>query len=274
MSRWSSRGVSVQGVTLRVYRTGGNKPPVVAAHGFADNGLFWTSVAQALEAQYEVIMYDARGHGLSPMPAEGIPAEAHVEDLANLVRALGLDRPVLMGHSMGAGTVAGVAAKYPDLTRAIILEDPGWRNEATAQPGAPAVNFRARALAEAQRYRTMSREEVMADCRAKHPLWPEAQVGPWADSRFQLDMRIFDTIGGPRPPWQDMARAIACPALLITADPERGSIVTPEVAAEAATLLRHGQVLRLPGAGHAIRSDQLDAFVAAVSAFLAQVYGR
>ena len=54
------------GIRLHYYRTGdGTKPAVVLCHGFSDSGLCWTPVARQLEADYDVIMLDARGHGLS-----------------------------------------------------------------------------------------------------------------------------------------------------------------------------------------------------------------
>ncbi len=73
---------------------------------------------------YDIIMFDARGHGLSDPPTAADPADVQVEDLAGLIRELKLDRPVLMGHSMGSTSVAHFAAKYPDVPRAVILEDP------------------------------------------------------------------------------------------------------------------------------------------------------
>ncbi len=272
MAEWASYDVPLEGVTLRIYRTNGGKPPVVLAHGFADSGLFWTAVAQALEAQFELIMYDARGHGLSPLPAEGMGTSAMVEDLANLIRALGLDRPALMGHSMGAGTVAGLAVAHPELTRGIVLEDPGWRDPTVAPMDMGA--FRQRIRDEVQRYRKISREEVIADCQARHPLWPAVQCGAWADARLQLDPRILEGLGGLGGNWRETARAIACPVLLVTADVDRGGIVTPEVAAEAKTLLKRGQVVHIGGAGHAIRSDQLGLFVQTVTPFLAGLYAQ
>jgi pimeloyl-ACP methyl ester carboxylesterase len=69
-------------------------------------------------------MYDARGHGYSDKPDGPYDLATHVADLVGLIRALGLEKPVLMGHSMGGGTVALAAATHPDLARAVILEDP------------------------------------------------------------------------------------------------------------------------------------------------------
>jgi N-formylmaleamate deformylase len=59
--------------------------------------------------------------------------------------------------------------------------------------------------------------------------------------------------------------------LLITADPERGAIVTPQVAAEAQRLQPLVQVVRLPGAGHNVRREAFEPYVQAVRSFLAAV---
>ena len=106
MSNWSSGDVIANGIKIHYVRTGGTKLPLVLAHGFSDNGLCWTRVAQVLEKDYDVIMADARGHGLSDAPESGYSAEDHAADLAGLIQALHLDKPALMGHSMGAATVA------------------------------------------------------------------------------------------------------------------------------------------------------------------------
>ena len=272
MAAWISADLSLQGVRLHYYRTGGNKPAVVLAHGFSDNGLCWTAVAQALEAQYDLVMYDARGHGLSELPEAGTDRDVASEDLAGLVRSLGLDKPVLMGHSMGAGTVAGAAARYPELARGVVLEDPGWRTEGPSPSAQERTTWLERMRQDALRFKAMTRDELLVEFRAKYSAWSEAEIGPLADSALQFNPRVAQLLGGPHPGWQEVARAIACPVLLITADPDRGGIVTPEVAAEAAGLLRQGQVVHIPGAGHSVRRDQFGPYMEAVKAFLAQVF--
>lgn len=67
---------------------------------------------------------------------------------------------------------------------------------------------------------------------------------------------------------QELLPRITCPVLLITADPELGAIVTPEVAAEAQRLLPSLWVVRLRGAGHNIRREQFQGYLQAVQAFL------
>src|SRR5947209_17951539 len=89
VAAWTSGEVQTNGIRMHYYRTGGDglKPQLVLAHGATDDGLCWTRVAQALETEYDVIMPDARGHGLSDAPAEGYTASDHAADLAGLITA-------------------------------------------------------------------------------------------------------------------------------------------------------------------------------------------
>jgi len=81
MSAWQSGEVEANGIRLHYTRTGGAKPPVVLAHGFSDDGLCWTPVAEALAPEYDVIMVDARGHGRSSAPEQGYSATIQAADL-------------------------------------------------------------------------------------------------------------------------------------------------------------------------------------------------
>jgi len=100
---WAEGDVLTNGIRMHYYRTGGDKPPLVLAHGFSDNGLCWSPVARVLQADYDVIMIDARNHGKSEAPATAGGSRAQGDDLAGLIRALKLEEPAVMGHSMGGG---------------------------------------------------------------------------------------------------------------------------------------------------------------------------
>ena len=121
---WQSDTIEVNGLRLHYTRTGGDKPALVLAHGFSDDGLCWAPVAEILAPDYDVIMVDARGHGRSAAPEQGYGSAEHVADLAGVISALRLQRPILLGHSMGAMSTLLLAGTYPDLPRAILLEDP------------------------------------------------------------------------------------------------------------------------------------------------------
>ena len=84
-------------------------------HGVTDDGLCWTSVAQDFAADLDVIMVDARGHGLSDAPEQGYSPLEQADDLAGVITGLKLSRPIVLGHSMGAMTTLALAGRYPDL---------------------------------------------------------------------------------------------------------------------------------------------------------------
>lgn len=263
MAGWISDKITVNGVGIHYHRTGGDGPPVVMLHGITDNGLCWTRVAQALESDYDLILVDARGHGASDTPESGYGPGNHAADVAGLIHALELGRPVVMGHSMGASVAATVAAEYPDLVRAVVLEDPPWR--ATASTPEEQQMFSREFTATILEQHTQTREALM-ETRAS--MWHEAELGPWADAKLQVSPQVVQFITEPRPSWREVCHRIACRVLLITGDPGLEAIVTQDVADEVMQLCRAGQVVHISGAGHNIRRDQFERYMQAVTDFL------
>ena len=272
MDHWQSGSIDVGGVRLHYMRTGGGglgaEPPVVLAHGFSDAGLCWTPVAEALEADYDLIMVDARGHGRSDAPETGYTLAQMAGDLRGVIAGLGLHRPAVMGHSMGGGSTLALAGLYPDVPGAIILEDAGALSPADFPHRRQAAENPAQAMFV--RLQNKTRDELIAEMRTQHPDWSEAELGPWADAKLRLHPRAatFDpTIGIA---WQELLPRITCPALLITADLDRGAMVSPERAAEMHRQLSQLQIAHIPGAGHNIRREQFDRFLEVVRSFLAR----
>ena len=265
MSSWMQGDVSTNGMRMHYYRTGGDKPPLVLCHGFSDNGLCWTRVADALEADYDVIMIDARGHGLSDAPEGEYGPQAMAADVAGLIEALELGRPMVMGHSMGGATTLNLAADYPELVSRAILEDAGAYQIPAPTDDAPQRNNLA-VWAEEMQSKTL--EEIMAMGREDSPEWDEIEFGPWAAAKLQLRAEAMGVRARPRPPWREVFGRVQCPLLLITADNDKGAIVTPENAAEAARINDKVEVVHIPGAGHNVRREQFEPFMDAVREFL------
>jgi len=276
MAAWVEGDIPVNGIDIHYYRTGdAQKPSVVLLHGFTDNGLCWRRLAMDLAPDYDLVMIDAVGHGKSGGPEHGFRERA-VSDVGAVIDTLQLDHPTLVGHSMGAGTAAGVAAEYPQQIRAIALEDPGWRDE-TAPPTAPAaVGYGSRAplgspewIAWNRAYKARSPAEQRAEASAERANWPAEDLPDWAEAKAQFNLAVLDARAtAPVSVWRDLLPRITCPVLLITADPERGAIVTPNVAQEAVAGLHAGRVVHVPGAGHNIRREAYAPFRDAVVAFL------
>jgi pimeloyl-ACP methyl ester carboxylesterase len=271
MPEWYSGDVDANGVRIHYYRTGGDKPPLVLSHGATDSGLCWTRVARVLESDYDVIMPDARGHGLSDAPETGYTSADHAADLAGLLGALGLQRPAVGGHSMGAATTIRLIAEHPDLARCAFLEDPPlWSGERPPPPPGredPRDALRRRVL-DAQ---ANGLEATIASGRAASPTWADEEFEPWANAKLHVSGHFLNPLAS-RPPlaeWPELLQHVTCPVLLITSDPELGGIVSPEVAQEAKRRLPSLQVVRVSDAGHNIRREQFTEFVDAVRAFLA-----
>jgi pimeloyl-ACP methyl ester carboxylesterase len=259
-----------QDVKLHYSRTAGEKPPVVLLHGFSDNGLCWGSLALALEPVYDVIMPDARGHGLSEAPKIGTSYsyDDYSSDVVTLIHDLKLKTPRIIGHSMGAQTAAVLAAQYPELIGGIILEDPPFlENQQTG------VSETQEERAETARKQLASMKgkpfnELLALCQAKHPLWNEEDQFQWAKAKQQVDPLVANGTTLPRTPWREVIQNITCPTLVITGDPECGALITPSISTELTVLSKFVKIHQIPGAGHSIRREQFINYLAAVKDFL------
>jgi N-formylmaleamate deformylase len=272
---WTQNDLFVNDVRLHYYRTGhGNKHPLVLVHGFSDNGLCWTPTAHDLESEYDAIMPDMRAHGLSDrvQPGEKVDMAA---DLAGFIRALGLKRPVIVGHSMGAMITYQIGVRFPELASALVLEDPPWWLSRPVQ--APASNEPAENLIVkwAKNLSNQTLDELLIQYRKEHPGWPEELIRPMCESKKQLDPAFIDIIAESIPAqatnWLTTIQHITLPMLIFTANPELGGIVTPEVVAKIRELNPAVTIANFPDVGHLIRFDNYTGFKDALHAFLKQV---
>lgn len=245
---------------------GSGKIPLLLLHGYTDNGLCWSRVADDLVGTYDVIMPDARGHGRTQGAVQNFSYEQLAEDVQAVIEGMGLERPCLFGHSMGALTALVVAANVPDQVRGIVLEDPPFIDE--PRPNFLKKKFIQKAAADSRAFQKRPLSERIAVCQANDPGWVEAEVIPWAESKGEYNPEILDAAVRVRMHqvrWREAAAQVKCPALLVTA--ERG-IVTPEIAAEAVSLMPNCELIQIPAAGHCIHRDAYAATMQAVTKFL------
>lgn len=273
ITTWASDYIYANGINMHYLRTAiGEKPSLVLCHGFSDNGLYWTPVARALEEDYNVFMVDARGHGLSDAPMEGHNTEVRADDVAAFVQALNLDKPAILGHSMGAATAAAAAAKYPELFSKVLLEDPDWfdanrqRQQMTVEERQDWVKQRRENILK---QKIMSRKALAAKCREQSPHWSEEDIGFWAISKQQLSPNVVSGDAGKPRPWTEVAKAIQVPTLLITGSNEKGALITPEISQKAMQINANFEVANLD-AEHGIRRELFAEYMEVVIAFLAK----
>ncbi len=253
---------------IHYYRTGQGKKTLLLLHGFTDCGLCWPRLVESLQDAYDLVMMDSRGHGLSDAPETGYDVFSQAGDAACIIQTLTLDKPVLIGHSMGAEIAAITAGEYPDLVKAIILEDPPWL-DMPILPTPAEMQQRVDALRKSiETSQASSLEQLVAFCKLENPGWDDSERIPWATAKLQMKTNAAVGIIEPLPGWREVAGKIRCPVLLLRSDPDKGGIVTESVALEASRTWNDSQVVHIPNAGHNIRREQFEQYLDAVIRFL------
>lgn len=267
MTPWMDGYLNANGIKIHYHRTGGGKPPLLLLHGITDNGLCWTRVAEDLQDCCDVIMTDARGHGLSDRIESGFSIPILAADAAGVIQALGLGPTVVWGHSMGAITAAHLAADYPHLVAAVILEDPPLEERDKSIPPEIIAGIKQNMLD----LKALSPQDRLARAAVQNPGWHPAELPSWAASKAEVDLEVFSRFAAfHERPWQEVFTRLQCPGLLITGDLTRGAIVKPETARQSLELWPRGQVLDF-AAGHNIHRECYTEVMAAVGSFLKSV---
>ncbi len=279
MSNWCDGYVNSNGLKIHYYRTGGDKPKVIFNHGAGDDGLCWTHVVKEIKNDYDVIMTDARGHGKTDSGKGDYSTAQRVADLAGLIQVLGLDRPVIGGHSMGADTAMNFAAVHPDMTRGIFLEDPpiilpgeifgDGKQELKAEDiGKMMAKFM-------RIFKLMPKFIGIRMARKSNPAYPDDEIIPWVNSKKRVSFDFVNAMASMRldsaAPF-DVFRKITVPVLLFTGDKEKMSIVSPVAAQQAASVNEKVKVIHLEGASHDIRRTRFDGYMPALMNFLKEIY--
>lgn len=170
--------------------------PFLLAHGLASNARMWDGVAARLnERGHTAVTVDLRGHGRSSKPVSPYAVSAVADDLAALVRGLGLERPVVAGQSWGGNVVIELAARHPGLTRGLVCVDGGWLEPSAAFPSWEACRD---ALAP-PRLAGRRLDEVEGYIRGAHADWPETGI---AGTLANFERRPDGTIA----PWLTFER--------------------------------------------------------------------
>ena len=194
MTNWKTVICEINGINIHYVRTGENKPPLILLHGLMTNGLCWTDLARALENKYDIIMPDARGHGMSSVPDYGYRYEDHANDVVGLIQTLNLSQSILLGHSMGGMTATVVASRSPNPLRGLILADPTFLSLKLQR------EVRDSDVADRHRqFLTMSLDEVIAEAQGRHSNRSSETIELFAQARLQTSLAAFDVLTPPNP---------------------------------------------------------------------------
>lgn len=288
---WSDGYAYVNGIRIHYYhaKPAQGKPVMVMVHGVTDIGLCWTTLALKLQDAYDIYMTDSRGHGLSDPFTASDNSETLIKDVVDFVHVMNFEKPILMGHSMGAATVMRVGAIYPDLAKAIIMLDPFIGNrsfrpapqgrdtarnnqptpvrQTTTGPDHLSINMfgSPEVLVAQNNYRF---EDLVATGHRQNPKWDSLDVYYWALSKKQYHGPYSSEEGQAMTGTMNTADALAkieVPALILKAD------APPEVRKqneEAAKVMKKGKLVHIDGAAHNLHHDQLAKTVEVLNEFL------
>jgi pimeloyl-ACP methyl ester carboxylesterase len=110
-----------EGVTLACDVVGSGDPPLLLVHGWGTDRSLWGPLRDRACKSHQVLSVDLRGFGQSDAPAQDYTIAGHSDDLAFLVDHLGLQRPVVIGHSMGGLVALDFAGRHADRARAAVI---------------------------------------------------------------------------------------------------------------------------------------------------------
>ncbi len=238
-------------------------PLVVVIHGSMDRSAGLLRLSRRLDATCRVIRYDRRGYGRSAGVGPPWTVDANIDDLERVLASATAAPPpaILFGHSLGGDVALGLAARRPELVRAVVVYEmplswldwwPGNSAGAAAMaaddPGDAAEAFMRRLVGDA------AWERLAASKQAERRAEGAAMVAELADLRR-------------RAPWD--GERIAAPVLAL-----HGEHARPHHRAAMEGLgdmIRGCRTAMVPGAGHAGPHTHADAVAAAMAPFLASI---
>jgi len=243
------------GVKIR-YEVTGDGPALLLTHGYSATGEMWRGQVEAFSKTYKLITWDMRGHGRSDYPEDqGAYSEAAtVADMAALLDAVGAERAIVGGLSLGGYMSLAFHLAHPERVRGLLIIDtgPGYRND-EAREG---WNQNARRTAE--RYESEGLARLAAGSPEMRTSSHRSADGLARAARGMLTQKNARVISS--------LPTIAVPAVVVV-----GANDTPFLAASdyMAAKIPGAKKVVIEGAGHAANIDQPEAFNAAILSFLA-----
>jgi 2-(acetamidomethylene)succinate hydrolase len=253
------------------FRMRGSGPAIVLLHGTSASHAVWEPVSEALAASATVLSLDQRGHGRSDKPASGYSGADFADDVITVLDALGIDRAIVGGHSLGARNAWIVGARYPNRTLGVLAVDytPYVESEVldVLQVRVAAGNRPFESSAEIEAYLHERYPRMPLDAVARRAAWGYRQddAGIWHPLADASAMNQL--IEGFRTPWDTEFAAVAAPMTQI-----RGadSGIVSEASWRAALAARpQDRTVVDPVADHYVPEENPDLMVAELRRLLA-----
>ncbi len=237
------------------YEDNGSGSPILLSHGYSATAQMWRGQVAALKDRYRVVTWDMRGHGQSDSPDDPsqYSEEATCDDMAAILKELGIEKAVIGGLSLGGYMSLAFNVRHPEMVRALMLFDtgPGYKNPKGREAWNETAYARERAFNEKGLDALGRGAEVqVAQHRSAKGLGLAAR-GMLA----QFDSRIIESL-----------ETISVPTLVLVGENDQPFLGATEYMVNK---IPGAQKAMIPNAGHAANIDQPAAFNEAVEAYLA-----
>lgn len=277
------------GVTLRVAESGSQGPPIVLLHGVTRRWQDWLLVLPYLMPAWRVFALDLRGHGRSSRTPGAYRVADYVPDVVDfLERGIGSsESAIVFGHSLGGNVAALAASEAPTRVRGLVLEDPPLEMAGPRLAETPFPSYFRAFAPHAGSDRPLS--AIAADL-AETPVDAPLRAGTvrMGDIRDAVSIRVSAAglkrldpavlepalagVWTEDSPDLDLQLAlIACPTLLVQADPTLGGILPDDHAAEMTARIPDCLHLKLRGLGHNLHSTATETLMRLVIPFLSSL---
>jgi pimeloyl-ACP methyl ester carboxylesterase len=251
-------------------------PPILLLHGITSFGGTWDWIVPTLVERFRVLRLDFRGHGASDrVPGEYTPQGYLSDAVAAIEQAAG--RPcVVMGHSLGGATAAGLVQRHPDLVVAAVMEDPPLGLPGSAHGDAAdgdllegnslLESFRLIRESAPQLQASGITVEMLSGVLAAAPtasggtfgelLHPDG-ISSMAGSLLTVDASVLDPVlTGTITSFLDAQEAFHVPSLIVCADPAKpDAVADPVLARHFADISPSTEFVVIDGAGHLIHDE-------------------
>jgi len=261
--------INVAGIKM-AYEDRGRGPVLLLVHGVALDHPMWQHQIDDLSSQWRVIAPDLRGFGRSGVTAGEVSMEQFADDLAELITALAIDKPlVLCGLSMGGYVAWQFVRKYRERLRGLILCD----TKASADTEAAAANRRKMAAEVTERGTKFVAESLLPKLFAPYTTEHNPEAVDYADQAIlATDPRAIAAaqLGmANRPDVTAELADIDLPTLLVAGQFDEISPVDEMREIEAA--LPQAELVIVPAAGHMAPLENPEVVNAALREYLAKL---
>lgn len=243
----------------------GAGPAAVLIHGISAAGDIWFPVVEELGNHVTPVTIDLRDHGASGKPERGYLYDEYIGDLERVLDYLGLERPLIVGHSLGGLIALWWAARHPDRAAALVIEDSPLRS---------GEDFRD-AFDNWIHLNSLPKHELRAWYAEQYPDWTPDRLDWRAETMSNVARGVFTELKADSLAHQGVDRiaeieGITSPVLFIHGDLEAGGMVQPEDIDSFERRLANATMARVPGAGHNIHTTRGHEFLALAVPFLEQ----